>query len=1133
MNKNLHHRFVQIDKLLYPRAPESNTSYNSNGLLSVLRASINRYWLVVIIFILLALTYGTDAHTWAATEHRPLNETVPPMLTLQKVGNGAVIAAPPGPEYIYGQVVTLTAVADFGWEFLNWSGDLNSPNNPATVTMLADKTVRANFAQQPASTLVSTDFNSCTLDNRWTFIDPVGDTKLVLTGEQVEIQIPGGSAHDLWTEGNHTARLMQTANNVDFETEVKFESQVSQGYQLQGILVEQDAQNLLRFNFQSDGASVSVIGISFTNGVPTIQFTKEIPDTAAQYMRVRRTGDHWQLFYSANGIQWDSSALLEFTHPMTVAKAGIFAGNAGANPAFTAIVDYFFNTAAPVAPEDPIKRTVPVAIVGQGTVAKSCGSPVTLTAKPAPGWNFSGWSGSLTGNQNPATLSLSGSQAVTATFVPKALQLKVSVSGSGAVLLKPNQLYFDSGDVVTLTAVANPGWIFVNWSGDLTGDDITQPVLMNSNKTLVANFRLLSDNSGIQSDDFNACLVNSGRWSFINPLGDAQVTMTGAQAQITVPAGVDHDIWVNGNRAPRLMQPSQNTDFELEAKFESKVEKNYQFQGILVEGDANNFIRFNFQSDGNATSIVAISFTNGTPNIQVNQIVADGAAYLRVLRTGDKWFLLYSYDGTAWVTNATLTFTHPLTVTKVGVFAGNAGSNPAFISLIDYFFNTSSPISPEDPVVNTFPPVTIIGNGAVTRTPACGNPMVLTATPAANWQFAGWSGDLTGSNNPITFTAQGEEQIIATFVPLSGFYSDDFNTCTLNRSTWTFINPKRDGTVALKDGQRIELFVPAGADHDIFPIPNSSEPLNRAPRLMQAIHDVDFELEAKFDSAVQFQYQIQGVLIEQDSENFLRFDLHHNGATPRIAAIRYTDGNPTVVQNDVLLGNAPWHMRIKRERDLWALRYSDDGLTWTTVVTFTHALKATQAGVFVGNAGDNPMHTALVDYLFETSTPIFPEDSKSMGLITNLVGGGKITKTPEQSSYSCNTEVELLATPDNGWIFSGWEGSVTGAQNPVKLTIDGSKVVTATFTQQTYQLDVNISGSGRVTRTPSKNSYLAGESVTLTAEPLGNAVFVRWEGDMTSTANPVLLTMNGNKQVVAVFAAVAPSGKLYLPLITK
>ena len=66
-----------------------------------------------------------------------------------------------------------------------------------------------------------------------------------------------------------------------------------------------------------------------------------------------------------------------------------------------------------------------------GTIAKSPDAPsytpgtvVTLTATPATGYTFTGWSGSLTGATNPATITMDADKTVTATFTS-------STTGSG------------------------------------------------------------------------------------------------------------------------------------------------------------------------------------------------------------------------------------------------------------------------------------------------------------------------------------------------------------------------------------------------------------------------------------------------------------------------------------------------------------------------------------------------------------------------------------------------------------------------------------------------------------------------------------------------------------------------------
>jgi hypothetical protein len=55
---------------------------------------------------------------------------------------------------------------------------------------------------------------------------------------------------------------MQAANDTDFEIEVKFDSLVLERYQMQGILVEQDEQNYLRFEFYGDGQNVHLFAAS-------------------------------------------------------------------------------------------------------------------------------------------------------------------------------------------------------------------------------------------------------------------------------------------------------------------------------------------------------------------------------------------------------------------------------------------------------------------------------------------------------------------------------------------------------------------------------------------------------------------------------------------------------------------------------------------------------------------------------------------------------------------------------------------------------------------------------------------------------------------------------------------------------
>ncbi|SDG81556.1 ice-binding family protein [Psychroflexus sediminis] len=60
---------------------------------------------------------------------------------------------------------------------------------------------------------------------------------------------------------------------------------------------------------------------------------------------------------------------------------------------------------------------------------------------------------------------------------------------------------------------------------------------------------------------------------------------------------------------------------------------------------------------------------------------------------------------------------------------------------------------------------------------------------------------------------------------------------------------------------------------------------------------------------------------------------------------------------------------------------------------------------------------------------------------------GSVTTTPDQAIYSDGTEVILEATPATGYEFSSWSGDATGTNNPLTVTMNADKAVTANFTQ--------------------------------------------------------------------------------------
>lgn len=137
----------------------------------------------------------------------------------------------------------------------------------------------------------------------------------------------------------------------------------------------------------------------------------------------------------------------------------------------------------------------------------------------------------------------------------------------------------------------------------------------------------------------------------------------------------------------------------------------------------------------------------------------------------------------------------------------------------------------------------------------------------------------------------------------------------------------------------------------------------------------------------------------------------------------------------------------------------------------------------------------------------------------NPTEGG--TVSPTNGQYESGDVTTVTATPNAEYVFEKWTGGATGTSNSVSVTMNGNKSVVANFIKIQYPLTIEIEGEGTVTETLIKQGlateYSSGTIIELTAEPSGDWEFVEWTGDITSTENPVKITIDGPKTVKAKF----------------
>jgi uncharacterized repeat protein (TIGR02543 family) len=94
----------------------------------------------------------------------------------------------------------------------------------------------------------------------------------------------------------------------------------------------------------------------------------------------------------------------------------------------------------------------------------------------------------------------------------------------------------------------------------------------------------------------------------------------------------------------------------------------------------------------------------------------------------------------------------------------------------------------------------------------------------------------------------------------------------------------------------------------------------------------------------------------------------------------------------------------------------------------------------------NANHTLTVGWSQQAQV-IPPLTTYTLNLTSTT--GGSAYPSLTQASYGAGTVLTLTATPNTGYVFSGWSGDLTSTQNPATLTMTANKSVQARFTAQT------------------------------------------------------------------------------------
>ncbi|MEX1261883.1 MAG: InlB B-repeat-containing protein, partial [Balneolaceae bacterium] len=573
------------------------------------------------------------------------------------------------------------------------------------------------------------------------------------------------------------------------------------------------------------------------------------------------------------------------------------------------------------------------------------GEEIEITASPNENWIFDSWQGDHNGNTNPATIMVDSDKTISALFIKREYPLTISVEGEGTVserVLQNKTTDYPQGTTVELTANPSTGWVFSHWVGDVDTDG--------------------------------------------NPL-------------------------------------------------EIVVEEAQEVTAVFVIREFN--LEINIEGEGTVSE----------------QVVEDDSTAIELTANpADGWtFVEWNGDVSGSDNPVQITMDETKEVTAV-------------------FERRDYPLT-----------VNIEGEGTVTeeviqaRTTeyAYGTTVELTANPADGWTFTGWSGDLSGSENPTQIDITEEKEVTAVFQEEKDFYALTIET-EGEGSVSTELESGDESDGLYENGSVVELTASV-ADEWVFSHWEGSVDGDENP--------VSVEMNSDKTISAVFVPREYPLTVNIEGEGTV---------TEEVIQPRTTDyPSGTIVQITATPANG------------WTFSHWDDDLT----------------------GGENPVEIEITEATEVTA--IFERDF--FDLTTQTDGNGSVTETLQSGNessgeYEYESVVELSAAPDEGWSFIEWEGDLDESTNPQTITIDSDKNITAVFREdeveiELFTLTINTGGNGSGATSPESGEYDEGTEIQLTATPNEGSSFSHWEGEEIDGEENLQVTieMDSDKEVTAIF----------------
>ena len=720
------------------------------------------------------------------------------------------------------------------------------------------------------------------------------------------------------------------------------------------------------------------------------------------------------------------------------------------------------------------------------------GTTVTITAAPETAWQLDttqgtdGWSGSgnvpdPVGQPLVYEITMNDDETVTAYFTRNyTLSTVVDPPGAGTIGLNPAGGAYAVNTEVTLTATPNDGYRFVNWTGSATGTMISVTVVMDTDKSVTANFEDITNRAGaIQAWGFNSH----------GPIGDNTTTdrlepvPTDNLTQVkTIAGGGYHSLALKTNGT--VWAWGWNDNGQLGDGSTTERHQPVQVSALTGVTDiaAGEYHSVALKSDGTVWAWGAGGYGqlgNSAAVDKSSPVLVQGLNNVTAVAAGGLHTLALKSDGTVWACG----------FNNRGQLGDNTTTNRYQVVQVDNLTDVIAIAGGGDHSLALKSDGTVYAWGANDE-----GQLGLGDGASAEYHQPQQVKDAAGTGNLQNITA----------IAAGTFHSLALDT---SENVWAW-GWNYHGQLGQGDsGTGTDRNLPVRVQDDAGDLANITA--------IDAGYGYSLALKTASATTVWAWGRNAGGALGDGTETDRNLAQQvHNLNTIRVIAAGWFHGMALI---------EPLQYTISGDWDPAEGGVRIDGLGTYDEGTSVEVTGVPSPGYafdrWTGDlTGTEATQTVVVDG-DKNVTAHFVRDLRQFSLTVTEDGNGTVTRDPDQTLYDAGTEVALTAVPDADHKFDNWSGDLSGSTNPTTIVMDEHKAVTAYFSALSdprYVLTVvadpvaggTVSGGG---------TYSQNVDVVVTATPNPGYRFYYWNDDLGDVTNPKTVTMDMDKTMTAHF----------------